>query len=577
MIVYLPILSLEGVEGRMFRPMAMTVIFVLVGSLICSLSLTPVLASLVLTARSPRDVLLVRVARHIYTTALERLLPWRKTLVAVSLGLLGWCGWLAAGLGTEFVPRLDEGTIVIGISRPPGTSLDENLRINQRMEQQLVTAFPDEVDYLWSRAGAPEVPTDASTVEMTDMFVALRPRDGWTKAHSQADLVRLFEEQLRDCPGQVVWYTQPIEQRTNELISGARGDVAIKLFGEDFEQLRYWAEKIAKVLRSVPGCRDITTEQTLGQPILRIDVRQDELARYGVPVQSVMDIIESVGGKSVGEVLDGAWRFPLVVRLPESIRGTPESIADIQVESPSGELIPLSTLADVRIERGPRLISREWSKRRVMIQFNVRDRDVGSAVYDAQQKIDEAVHLPHGYRIEWGGQFENMRRAQRRLAIVGPISLSLILVLLYAAFRNRWDTAVIFGSIPFAMAGGIIALWLRSMPLSISAAIGFITLSGVAVLNSMVIVSAMRREYERVQPSVEAILRASSESVRTVLITMMVASIGFLPMAVSDGAGAEVQRPLASVVIGGMLVGTIATLILLPAFYAWRASRFRVF
>ncbi|HEX3872353.1 MAG TPA: efflux RND transporter permease subunit, partial [Pirellulales bacterium] len=430
MIVYLPILTLEGVEGRMFRPMALTVIFVLVGSLLCSLTVTPVLASFVLPARAQRDVWLIRVSKRLYIRLLKRVLRWRVATVTVAVLTLGACGWLASRLGTEFVPRLDEGTIVIGIARPPGTSLEEGMRINQRMERQLVTQFPDEVDYAWSRAGSPEVPTDASTVEMTDLFVALRPRHQWTKAATQVELVKQFEEAMRDAPGQVVWYTQPIEQRTNELISGARGDVAIKLFGEDFDELARTAGRIAQVLRTVPGCHDVTTEQMLGQPILRIDIDQEEIARYGVPVQQLMDIVESVGGKHVGEVIEGTWRFPLMVRLPEAVRASAVAIADILVESPEGGRIPLSALASVRIERGPRLISREWSKRRALIQFNVRDRDVGSAVYDAQRRIASAVTLPAGYRIEWGGQFENMRRAQRRLAFAGPVALALIVVLL---------------------------------------------------------------------------------------------------------------------------------------------------
>lgn len=570
MIVYLPILTLEGVEGKMFRPMALTVIFILVGSLVSSLTLTPVLASLVMPQHiEERDVWLVRIARRIYDFLLQGILRARVAVTVVAIGLLITAGWIASQLGSEFVPRLSEGAIVVGITRPPGTSLEEGVRLNQRMERLIMEQFPDEVAMCWSRLGSPEVPTDASTVECTDLFVTLTPREKWKRARTQADLVVAMEKVLADIPGQIIWFTQPIEQRINEMVSGVRADVALKLFGKDFNTLVSTAQQLENALRSVPGAADLSTEQMLGQPILRAAMNQDQLARYGVPAEKVLDVIESVGGKLLGQVVEGQLRFPLVVRLPEALAAGPETLGAILVSSPTGEQIPMSRLCDLRIVDGPRLIAREWSERRLTIQCNVRGRDVGSFVREAQALIDARVKLPDGYRIQWGGQFENMQRAQKRLAIVVPIALLLIVGLLYLSFRNRFDTVAAFTSVPFACIGGILALWYREMPLSISAAVGFITLSGISVLNSMVLISLIRSlqlKGHDLQPSVE---NAASESLRTILMTALVASIGFVPMAVSEGAGAEVQRPLASVVIGGVITSTLFTLSVLPILYVW--------
>jgi cobalt-zinc-cadmium resistance protein CzcA len=458
---------------------------------------------------------------------------------------------------------------VVGITRPPGTSLEEGVRLNQRMERLIMEKFPDEVAMCWSRLGSPEVPTDASTVECTDLFVTLTPREKWKRARTQADLVVAMEKVLADIPGQIIWFTQPIEQRINEMVSGVRADVALKLFGKDFNTLVSTAQQLENALRSVPGAADLSTEQMLGQPILRAAMNQDQLARYGVPAEKVLDVIESVGGKLLGQVVEGQLRFPLVVRLPEALAAGPETLGAILVSSPTGEQIPMSRLCDLRIVDGPRLIAREWSERRLTIQCNVRGRDVGSFVREAQALIDARVKLPDGYRIQWGGQFENMQRAQKRLAIVVPIALMLIVGLLYLSFRNRFDTVAAFTSVPFACIGGILALWYREMPLSISAAVGFITLSGISVLNSMVLISLIRSlqlKGHDLQPSVE---NAASESLRTILMTALVASIGFVPMAVSEGAGAEVQRPLASVVIGGVITSTLFTLSVLPILYVW--------
>ena len=574
MIVYLPILTLEGVEGKMFRPMAMTVIFILIGSLICSLTVTPVLASLFLPKQiHEEDVLVVRIAKAVYSRLLRLFTRVPFIVISVSLVALGLAGGQATRLGTEFVPRLSEGAIVIGIVRPPGTSLEESLRLNDRMQKTLLEKFPDEVALCWSRIGSPEIPTDASTVEMTDLFITLHPRESWKKAKTQADLVVLMEKEFQDFPGQTIWFTQPIEQRVNEMVSGVRADVALKLFGSDFQQLIATARQLEGVLKGIDGCADLATEQALGQPILQVAIKQDQIARYGIVAQKVLDVIESLGAKVIGEIVEGQLRFPLTVRLPDQFRENIEEIGQIVIAAPNGERVPLSRLADFRMVSGPRLISREWSQRRLTIQCNVRGRDIGSFVHEAQQRIAAEVKMPEGYRINWGGQFENMQRAQKRLALVVPLALSLIVVLLFFSFRSKFDTLVTFASVPFACIGGIAALSAREMPLSISAAVGFITLSGLSVLNSMVLVSAIRAARKEGSNLIDAIQHSGIESLRTILMTALVASVGFIPMATSSGAGAEVQRPLATVVIGGVITSTLFTLAVLPAFYQRFARR----
>lgn len=577
MIVYLPILTLQGVEGKMFRPMAITVMFVLTGSLILSLTLMPVLASLVLpTNIEERDALPIRLARAIYAPVLKFCLRYRYLVLSVALGGLVMAATLALSFGSEFVPRLSEGAIVIGIVRPPGTSLEESIRVNTQIERMLLETFPDEVSHAWSRVGAPEVATDASSVEMTDLFVELKPRERWKRATTQDELVELMEREVSDIPGQIIWFTQPIEQRINEMISGVRSDVAVKLFGDDFDTLVKYARELEGILRDVRGSVDLATEQIVGQPVLQIRIRQDQVARYGVSALLVLDTVQSIGGIELGDVIEGQIPFPLTARLPEHLRSNPDAIKDILISTPAGEHIPLSRLADVTLIEGPKTISREWSKRRITVQCNVRGRDVGSFVAEAQAKIDEQLKLPEGYRIDWGGQFENLQRAKVRLAIVVPVALAMIVVLLYFTYHNLTDTAIVFASVPFACIGGITALALREMPLSISAAIGFITLSGVSVLNSMVLVSALRDLLHGGTPVAEAVPEAALSCLRTIIMTALVASVGFIPMATSSGTGAEVQRPLATVVIGGVISSTLMTLAVLPAIYVVVGSRGKV-
>jgi cobalt-zinc-cadmium resistance protein CzcA len=357
------------------------------------------------------------------------------------------------------------------------------------------------------------------------------------------------------------------------MISGVRADVALKLFGSDFEELVTRSKQLERVLRDVPGCADLSTEQMLGQPILQIAIDQEQIARYGIAARQVLDLVEAAGGKPLGDVVEGQLRFPLAIRLPDSLRESPEALAELQLAAPSGERVPLSRLAKVRVIDGPRLIAREWSQRRIIIQCNVRGRDVGSFVAEAQRKIAESVELPSGCRLEWGGQFQNMQRAQKRLMLVVPLALLLIVGLLYLSFRDAFDTLAAFVSVPFACIGGILALHYREMPLSISAAVGFITLAGVSVLSSMVLITAIRDLQKQGRSLQQAIGHAAVESLRTIIMTALVASVGFVPMAISEGAGAEVQRPLASVVIGGVLTSTLFSLLILPTLYSWRVRR----
>jgi len=569
MIVYIPILTLEGVEGKMFRPMALTVVFILIGSLVLSLTVVPVLSSFFLPKRmDSHDVLLVRIARAVYRPLLRGCLSARGLVALVATMLLGITVMRAMSLGTEFVPKLSEGDIVLGIIRAPGTSIEESCRMNTRIEKILLEEFPDEIAHVWSRTGTPEVATDAGAIEATDMFIALKAREQWKKARTQAGLVVEMNKVVEGIPGQIIWFTQPIEQRINEMVSGVRADIAVKVFGDDLEPLVKKANEVAATIRTVPGAADVAVEQVAGQPILRVAVKQDEIARYGISAQAVLDVVESVGGKAVGQIVEGQIRFPIVVRLPDALRSGPEAIAEIPVRGPEGESVPLERIADIQTITGPKFVTREWSQRRVVVQCNVRGRDVGGFVADAQGAIAREVDLPAGqFRLEWGGQFENMQRAQKRLAIVVPLAMLLIIALLYLTYRNVADTTLLFVSVPFACVGGIWALALREMPLSISAAVGFITLSGVSVLNGMVLASALRERLTKGTSRDVAIEETSVGALRTIIMTALVASLGFIPMAISEGTGAEVQRPLATVVIGGVITSTLFTLFVLPALY----------
>ena len=570
MIVYLPILTLEGVEGKLFRPMALTVIFALAGSMVLSLTLMPVLASYVLPSRlEEKEPFLIRWIKRLYAPVLRFTMHHKLAIIGFAVGILVLAfGFIAPNLGTEFVPKLSEGALAINVVRLAGTDLDEAIRYNTQMERAILRAFPDEVVHAWSRIGTAEVATDPMGLELTDVFITLRPREQWKRAATQDELTELIQRELRDLPGQRIAMTQPIEMRINEMISGVRSDVAAILYGDDFDTLVAKAAEIERVLRSIKGNADVTTEQVTGQPVLEIRIKQDEIARYGVPARRILDVIESLGTLEVGEVFEGQLRFPLTVRLPEDDRASPESIARIPIATPAGEQIPLSRLASVTVTEGPSTIRREWYQRRVSITSNVRGRDLGGFVDEARQKVEDQVQLPSGrYRVEWGGQFENLISAQRRLMIVVPLALILIFGLLYMTYQNIVDAVRVFTGIPFAWTGGIFALWVRDMPFSIAAAVGFVALSGVAVLDDMLLVSTIRRLRRQGMGLEEAVETAAMMRLRPVLMTTLVAAVGFIPMAFNTGMGAEVQRPLATVVIGGVISGMVMSLLVLRVLY----------
>lgn len=570
MIVYLPILTLEGIEGKLFRPMALTVIFALLGSMLLSLTLMPVLASLILPRKiDTRVPILMRLAHAIHYPILQFSMHHKTAVMGfAACVLLVAFGMIAPNLGAEFVPRFSEGAIAIGVVRLAGTDLEESIRYNTQMEKVILATFPDEVEHVWSRVGTAEIATDPMGVELTDLFVTLRPRSQWTRCRTQAEFTELLDKALRDLPGQRLAYSQPIEMRMNEMVSGVRADLGIKLFGDDFDILAKKAAEIETVLRTIPGAADVNTEQITGQPFLQIKIDRDQIARYGLSVNTVLELVESIGSKPLGEVVEGQLRFPLVARLPDKYRDSPQSIGAMPLTAPTGERIPLSRLAKIETVEGPSTITREWGQRRITVSANVRGRDLGSFVAEARRKIAEQISLPSGrYRFEYGGQFDNLQRAQQRLLIVVPLALVLIFVLLYFTYNNVVDALRVFTGIPFAWVGGIFALWLREMPFSISAGVGFVALSGVAVLDDMILVSSIRQLRKQGVPLDDAVRQAAITRLRPVLMTTLVASLGFLPMAFSDGIGAEVQRPLATVVIGGVIGAMIMSLLVLRVLY----------
>ncbi|MEZ6143800.1 MAG: CusA/CzcA family heavy metal efflux RND transporter [Zavarzinella sp.] len=570
LIVYLPILTLEGIEGKLFRPMALTVIFALVGSMILSITFMPALASLLLPKKvTEREPFLLRVVKFFYVPVLKytmhhkvAVLLFGVTVLAVAFGLV------APRLGTEFVPKLSEGSMALGTVRLAGTSLEESIQTNTQVEKALLAAFPNEINHVWSRAGTAEVATDPMGVELTDIFISLKPRSQWKRAKTQDELTVLIEKELRSIQGLKFAFSQPIEMRINEMVAGTRSDLAVKLFGDDLEVLRVKAAEIEKVMKTIPGAADLAVEQVTGQPVLQVKVKQDQLARYGIPARVVLDLIESIGSKPMGEIVDGQFRFPLVVRLPDKWRNSPESVGSIQLPTATGERVPLSRIADIAVIEGPSTITREWGQRRIVITCNVRGRDLGSFVAEVQQKVKAEVILPPGrYHVQYGGQFEQLERAQMRLMIVVPIALLLIFGLLYATYGTIVDSLRVFSGVPFAWIGGIFALWLRDMPFSISAAIGFIALSGVAVLDDMILVSYVRQLQKRGRTLEQAVEEAAITRLRPVLMTTLVACLGFVPMAFSTGMGAEVQRPLATVVIGGVISAMIMSLLVLRVLF----------
>ena len=568
MVVYLPILTLEGVEGKLFRPMALTVIFALLGSALLSVTLMPVLASFALRGFGPgqREPWLLRQLKQGYRPVLDWALGRPKRVLAAAALLVMAAGLGATRLGAEFVPRLSEGTLVINTIRLPEVSLEESVRYGTRIEKLLLARFPDEIEQVWTRTGSAEVATDPMGVELSDVFVTLRPRDRWKRAASQDDLVAEMRAELADLPGMRTSFLQPIEMRVNEMVAGARGDLAVELYGDDLDLLKAKAQEIEARVRAVPGAADLSVERGAAGPMLEITVDRPAIARYGISARDVLDVVEAVGIRKAGQVREGERRFDLGVRLTEEYRDDPAKLATLGVSSPSGQRVPLGRLATFRETSGPTTLQREMGRRRILVQANVRGRDLAGFVGQVQESL-ASLELPDGYSISYGGQFKNLERARARLWVVVPVALALIFGLLFWTYRRALDALRIFAGVPFALVGGVLALWMRGLPLSLPAVVGFVALSGVSVLGDMVLVSRVRQLRDQGLALAQAIREAALTRLRPVLMTAAVASMGFVPIALNTGVGAEVQRPLATVVIGGVLSSTLLTLVVLPVLY----------
>lgn len=568
-VVYLPILALEGIEGKMFKPMAWAVAFCLIGALIFTLNLVPALASLFLsgdTREKPNPIM--GLITRLYRPTLDLALRAKALVVIAALGLLLTAGWMFGSLGSEFIPRLNEGDLLVQPIRARTVDAEVTLRLVTAAERK-IREVP-EVVTVFSRSGTPEVATDPMPMSLTDSFVMLKDRDQWRPGVSKADIQREIEERLADIPGQGYGFTQPIEMRFSELISGVKADIGIKVFGEDLDVLRAKAEEIAAVVRALPGAADVAVEQVDPIPILQIDIDRAASARYGVSIAETQELVSSVlGGEEVGQIMEGDKRFALSLRLPQEMRNNPDAISNLPVTASNGASIPLASLAHIDRGFAPAQISRENGKRRVVVQLNVRGPDISTFVAKAQNALRVNVKLPEGYYVTWGGQFENLQQATAKLAIVVPAALVLILLILFMTFGSIKQSLLVFTGVPLATTGGVFALALRDMPFSISAGMGFIALSGVAVLNGVVMVSAINRLRREGLSVREATRTGALERLRPVLMTALVAALGFIPMALNTDIGAEVQRPLATVVIGGILSATTLTLVVLPALYTW--------
>jgi cobalt-zinc-cadmium resistance protein CzcA len=586
-VVYLPVLTLTGVEGKMFTPMALTVLMALGGAAVLSLTFVPAAVALLVTGKvSENENWFMRAARWLYVPLLDASIRNRGLVAGLALLLVAFSGFVASRMGGEFIPSLDEGDIAAHAMRIPGTSLTQSVDMQMKLEATL-RAIP-EVREVFSKIGTPEIATDPMPPNVADTFIMLKPRTEWPDpATTKPQVVAKIEKIVAEVPGNNYEFTQPIQMRFNELISGVRSDVGVKIFGDDLETLLQVAGRVEAVLRGVNGAADVKTEQVSGLPMMTVKLNRAALSRLGISVADVQNVVEiAVGGKNAGHVFEGDRRFDLVVRLPEHLRSDVEALKELPIplpaaEAPSAPLravwgnsplaqvryAPLSSVASIEVAPGPNQISRENGKRRVVVTANVRGRDLGSFVSDAQAQMAEKVKLPSGYWIGWGGQFEQLVSATKRLTIVVPIALLLILILLFMSLGSMADTLLVFSGVPLALTGGVAALVLRDIPLSISAGIGFIALSGVAVLNGLVIIAFIQKLREEGLALAEAVREGALTRLRPVLMTALVASLGFVPMAIATGAGAEVQRPLATVVIGGIISSTILTLLVLPALY----------
>ncbi len=573
-LVYVPILTLRGVEGKMFRPMALTVLFALTASLVIALVLMPVLSYYVFRKHvSEKDTWVMRQAVAAYVPMLRRVLQFPLVTAGAAALLFAGSVAIAPFLGAEFIPNLDEGSIVVMMYRVPGISVAESLHGNQIIENVL-REFP-EVQTVYCRTGRPEVATDPMAIDQSDVYVFLKPVSQWPHPRTKDNLIADMKTKLEEhAPGAGYSFSQPIQMRMQELMeAGVRSDIAVKLYGEDLRVLGQKADQVAAVIQKVPGAADVRAERVAGLPYLRIRVRRDVIARHGLDAAAVLDTVEAIGGKVVGQVVEGNKRFALQVRFEESHRGSIDAIRNLMVGDNERHFIPLAQLADVFEETGPAQISRENAQRRVSVEVNVRGRDLAGFVSEASRAVGAKVKMPPGYSIDWGGKFEQLESASRRLAITVPAVLLLIVVLLYFNFGSVVPVLLISMNVPLAATGGILALWFRQMPFSISAGVGFIALFGIAVLNGIVLLTYIIETHKSGVPLQQAVEHGARTWLRPVLMTALVASLGFIPMALSHGAGAEVQRPLATVVIGGLITSTALTLLVLPTVYLWFERR----
>ncbi len=577
MVVYLPILTLTGIEGKMFFPMAFTVLAALFGAMLLSVTFVPAAVAIFVSGRvSEKESLPMRWAAKAYLPALTSALQNRGVTVTAAAVLMAVTGAMATRLGSEFLPSLDEGDLLVHALRIPGTSLSTAVEMQHALERKFKT-YP-EVDYVFSKIGTAEIATDPMPPSVADTYVMLKPRERWPNpGRPKADLVAQLQRELPMMPGNNYEFIQPIQMRFNELIAGVRSDVAVKVFGDDVEILAEVGDRIEAVLTTVAGAADTKVEQTTGLPLLTINLKRAEMARLGLNVADVQDVVEvAFGGKAAGEVFEGDRRFDIVVRLPERLRASVEEMSRLPIPLPQGVLpvaaggasfVPLGSVAELEVALGPNQVSRENGKRRVVVTANVRGRDIGSFVAEAERRIGEQVTIPPGYWTAWGGQFEQLLSARKRLQVVVPVALLLIFALLFATFGTIRDSLLVFTGVPLALTGGVLFLWIGGIPFSISAAVGFIALSGVAVLNGLVMITFINRLRVEGQSIDDAVLHGAVARLRPVLMTALVASLGFLPMMLATGRGAEVQRPLATVVVGGILSSTALTLLVLPVLY----------
>ncbi|MCA0187104.1 MAG: CusA/CzcA family heavy metal efflux RND transporter, partial [Proteobacteria bacterium] len=576
MVVYLPIFALTGVEGKMFHPMAFTVVIALLGAMILSVSFIPAAVALFIGDNvSEKENRLMQLAKETYAPVLQWAMNAKPVVLTFALVTVIFSGLITTRMGSEFIPNLNEGDFAIQALRIPGTSLTQSVAMQRQLESRLKEKFP-EVERVFARTGTAEIASDPMPPNISDGYIMLKPERDWPEPRRTRDaLLEAIQAEVASLPGNSYEFSQPIQLRFNELISGVRSDVAIKIFGDDMEVLNGSAAEIAAMLQKIDGASEVKVEQTTGLPVLTVQIDREKSSRYGLNVGDVQDAVATaIGGREAGTVFEGDRRFDIQVRLPDNLRSDLEAIKRLPIPLPRGgatgdsraNFIPLAEIASLDLSPGPNQVSRENGKRRIVVSANVRGRDIGSFVAEAEQGLAQ-IKVPTGYWTSWGGTFENLQSAAARLQIVVPVALLLVFVLLFAMFGNIKDGLLVFSGIPFALTGGIIALWLRGIPLSISAAVGFIALCGVAVLNGLVMIAYIRSLREEGQALDPAIHEGALTRLRPVLMTALVASLGFVPMAIATGTGAEVQRPLATVVIGGILSSTILTLLVLPLLY----------